>query len=1352
MHWHAAAGLMMTGNSNEQTPGSGQAELDTTGEFFSVGTPLHAVRAGYVRRRADDVLYEALIAGKYAHVVAPCRSGKTSLIAATTARLENNGFKVAILDLEQIGMRDGGSDAGRWYYSVAYRLLRQLRVRSDLQSWWQDKSILSNRQRLVEFYSEVLLQNVQERIVVFVDGIECVEHLPFADQLLASIRAAHNARTTDPEFSRISFVLLGECDSLSLVDTPEQSPFNISQAVSLNDFTRDELDIFATELGLSSDDAKLALNRVFHWTGGQPYLTQKLARSVAREQIEEDVATSVDRIATRQLAGRAALHSEPHMSHIHRAVVSDRKRSEALLNMYGRLRKGIPVAADLGSALQRRLIALGLLVIDADGNLKVRNRLYAAVFTARWANENLPTHWRVPAIAVAILLAIVAVPFSYTQLLPRPYVSVLTSTDSDLQLADTAYTNLRSFPGHSESADNLYRSFLQSRARAAVDEAEISMIVSLAAKLPGVERFSDELLAAFWDRRAKEAMRVENRDDALLATLQSLVLSTSQRRDRAASLVADDYPLLLASLPAGERGIVTFNAGSLLLTETNGAAVSQWSFSPQGLQRRDDWTITALEVAPLVRRVIVDQVGEVRRIGLTLNISHSRLSDMRIKVIAPSGRAVEVDPGRDRAASNEDIRIPAAQLSELVGEPINGTWSISIRDEVIGVAGRLVGWNLKLNSQGLIEDFQRGLNVPEPVERETENLWFSDDGRFAVARATQSDSARIWDLAFAKPVRAIVVSENEKIIGLGAGERYLVTATQDTVNLWDTTTGKRHATLPVGAASTASELTKDGQFLFVQRRGDIETHLELWALEKAAIETELVLAGAPAFVSLDQSASRIAVADYDRAVRIWDFRSGTILAQVDLAAQPSSIRLAADGATLGAIYGEDGASLWRVDSPLQPMVEKRGYGRWQLAFASTGASALLGTPAKGFQLYDSSNGRMVGPPLGSGGDSSADNLLAYSDDAQIIITGGPNSLARFWRAPAAAIVDDLPLSDEDHLIWPQSGDAIAVVTPDASDVVIGDRSGDLHILPADSSIESVLAESDDVGFLGHNEKIELLRVSSDGVLVASVAADNSIRIWSTDDGQPQPFFANISGNKVSKIEFSPDASLLGVLNGSRAQVLDVLTGEIVARFDLGEEHRAMTFAGADRLYVGSESGALKVISHDAPGTWGLQTLWQGDSPIRWLDASPRLQYLVLVDQQNRARQFGLEEGQLAAEVLQLPDTVEEVSFSPNGSRVLFRTPRWIHRATVSTIGLSWLNAAMIPVALPSAQLVFGDAASNSASASGNRVFVATAGDSFMRLVEVRFGAGQGAGLFGNKDELLEEWQRKLPAAAIDSTN
>src|SRR5690606_19913602 len=176
-----------TTNSMAKNPGLFSTDSgDRTGEYFTTSTPLHAVRPGYVRRSADDALYEALRQGRHAHIIAPNRSGKSSLIAATSARLQNNGFKVAVLDLAQIRDRDGGSDAARWYYSIAYRLLRQLRLKIDLQDWWQDKSILSNRQRVVEFYAEVILQHIDDPVVLIVDEIQCVADNPLAEHLIAS--------------------------------------------------------------------------------------------------------------------------------------------------------------------------------------------------------------------------------------------------------------------------------------------------------------------------------------------------------------------------------------------------------------------------------------------------------------------------------------------------------------------------------------------------------------------------------------------------------------------------------------------------------------------------------------------------------------------------------------------------------------------------------------------------------------------------------------------------------------------------------------------------------------------------------------------------------------------------------------------------------------------------------------------------------------------------------------------------------------------------------------------------------------------------------------------------------------
>ena len=1315
-----------------------RTETDTTGEFFSVGVPLHAVRAGYIRRDADDLLYDTVVAGRYAHVLAPERSGKSSLIAATAARLEARGHKIAILDLEQIGMRDGGGDPGRWYYNVAYRLLRQLRIRYDLQTWWHDRSMLSNRQRLVEFYSEIVLQFVSEHIVVFVDEIQCTELMSHADQLLASIRAAHNARTTDPDFLRLTFVLLGECDPVSLIGEPELSPFNVTRPIRLDDFTREQLNLFGTELNLGTEDATRALDRIYYWTRGQPYLTQKMARQVARDTIDEDVDEHVDHIATTMLAGRAALHSEPHMSHIHRAIV-EHSKAEPLLNLYGRIRKGIEVPADLGSPLQRRLMAVGLIEVDEEGSVRIRNRLYAAVFTARWANENLPTRLRVPLVAVGIVALFVVVPFLYTQWLPRPYMRVLTSPTVELEMGLSAYENLRSFPGHADTANSLFRQFVEMRAGLAADETEVRAIAEMSRELPRAGRLPEQLVAGFWDRQGSAASRDERRDVALLAALESLVMSTPHRRQRAASLVSDDYPLLLATLPASPATTTVFDSANLLLTFAEGARISQWSYATLSLQQRDSWSMTALEVVPLVRRVVVDRQGIVNRVGLTLTLSHARLTDLRIKIIAPSGRTIEIETERDRASSNEEIRIPAAQLSELLGESLSGTWSISVRDEALGVAGQLVGWNLKLNSQGAVEDFQRGLNIPDPVERETEDVWFDSTGRYAVARAMQSDSARIWDLAYGEPVRVIAVSESEELIGLDAGARHLLTATQNSVNLWDTSTGDRIGTLDVGITATDAALSADGKYLFVEHRGDVETRLQRWSLDDRVVSAELRVAGAPALVETDPTGSRVAVADYDRAVRVWDMASGDLLAQIDLPLQPSAIHLAAGGRTLGVVHERAGISLWAIDRPQQALLEEFADGSWKLAFSPSGAKALAGRAEAGFQLYDVVDARLAGPPVGVRGPGGTTTVLAFSADEKVILTASPNGDSRFWRATETPALTESTASGQ--MLWQPSTDRVAVALPGARDVVIGDSTGHVHVLPLSGASAELRSSSEDLSFVGHSAEVLQLTVSRDGSVVASAAADNSVRVWESSSGKPLSWNKRMEGDSIREMAFSADASVLAVLKGSTLVLLNTADGAAITEFDLGEPHGSMDFAVADRLFVGSDTGVLRQVTRDADGNWTLQQLWQGPRPITELAGSPRGEYLVIVDDKGTASQFLLAEGHIGELGLEFPGPVEDIVFTRSRSRAYFSTARWVHRVSLSDDGLRWIDSVFAPKPLQGAGVVFGD------GPAARRAYLPAARNGSVELVELAFPGSSQPGLLGNRGELLDEWRARLGRAA-----
>jgi WD40 repeat protein len=1324
------------------------AGLDATGEYFTINAPLHAVRPGYISRRADDALFETLVAGRFAHVIAPNRTGKSSLIAATSARLQNNGYRVAVLDLAQISERDGGSDAGRWYYSFAYRLLRQLRLKVDLQEWWQDKSILSNRQRLVEFYAEIILEKISEPIIVFIDEIQCIVDRPFAEHLLASFREAQNSRITEPDFLRLSFVLAGECDPLSLVSNAALSPFAVSQEIRLGDFSRDDLEAFSMELNLSRSDAAIALDRVYYWTSGHPYLSQKLSRAIARERISGNIKEHVDRIAMHQLAGRAALHSEPHMSHVHRRVVTDRKNSEALLNIYGRLRKGIVVGYEPESRHQRMLLAIGLVVADENGRLRVRNRLYKAVFTARWANENLPLHWRGPAIAALVLLAATAVPFWYTQLLPKPYMRAMSSSTLGLEAANDAYTNLSSFPGHADSAERLFRFQLEARAAHAPDVAAMRQIESFARRLPDSEQFADNLLADFWDRQVDKAARLENRDEALIAALESLVMSTPERRRRAASLIGDDYSLLLGTIPPQNANRLLFEPEGRIMSYVTGAEVRQWSLADEVLEPRQQWIMSALEITPLVRRLLVDRAGRVERLGVTLNIGHARLDDLRIKLIAPSGRTAELAVEVPATVSNDVVRFDRRQLSLLIGEPLNGSWTLSIRDEASGVGGILRGWELSLNSQVAVESFERGLEIPEPVARESDDLWFDPDGRYAIARARQSDSARLWDLGYGRAARTIAVPASEQVLGLANSAELLVTLAQNSLQLWRTSDGRPYDVLETGSGSFRPMLSEDGEHVLLMHRGDTNTDFRLWSLASGRIVARLSVAGAPALVAMDASGRHLAVADYDRAVRIWNLRSGKLLSQMALLEQPSSIQLSANGNTLGVVHGESGFSLWQTIAPQQPLVSERGPGNWHLAFSPSGARVIAGNSQQGFQVYRSADGRLSGPALDSDLRPGTRKVVAFSAEEDVVVTGDPGDKTRLWRAPPPVIAvasRATGVPGRGHELWRQGGGAVSAIDPAGSRIAVGDSQGHVHFLTVDVAGAELEAAAEAINYLGHRDAVVALAFSNDGALVASAGATGTVRIWDTESGLPRPYSAGGLASSVERMHFSPASSRLAVLSGRRVWVMDVVDGDVLIDMELGERHTDIAFADEDRLYLGGESGMLRVLATDRAGGWNLRNVWAGSAPLVRIAVSPQGQKLALIDSANTARLLDLQNGRIGTSELQLPQAARHVVFSPGESRVLIHTAGWIHRARVSLSGLGWLDSSRAPTPMHGSTLVF-DAAAGQARAGdplGNRVLLLTRDAGFAELAVVDFSFASGPTVFGSHEELLGEWRTRL---------
>ncbi len=363
----------------------------STNSFYVVGGTVNPDSPSYVVRQADQELFDRVLAGEFCYVLTSRQMGKSSLMARTARRLATEAHvHTAIVDLTQIGGQKDDLTAEQWFYGIAHRLLRELKLRDvDLQVWWQARAALPALQRLTEFFSDLLLERLTGQIVIFIDEIDSTISLPFTDDFFAAIRACYNARAIDTAYQRLSFVLLGVAAPSDLMKDSKRTPFNIGHRIELTDFSFEESKPLTQGLSPDKKQCEQALLRILYWTGGHPYLTQKLCYAAAQELPKASTDTHIDLLVERYFLSSHAKHEDSNLEYVQNWLTHDRELGWDILELYRRIYRGEQVADSPLSPIYTAVKLSGVVKIDISRQLLVRNRIYQKVFTDDWAKESL---------------------------------------------------------------------------------------------------------------------------------------------------------------------------------------------------------------------------------------------------------------------------------------------------------------------------------------------------------------------------------------------------------------------------------------------------------------------------------------------------------------------------------------------------------------------------------------------------------------------------------------------------------------------------------------------------------------------------------------------------------------------------------------------------------------------------------------------------------------------------------------------------------------------------------------------------------------------------------------------------